>query len=240
MDILAISTDKTSPHTATLSPTAATHPRKKPHFLALNCTPKVLCLTFGVQFTFSYICKSQKRTYGKGYIHIYTGNGKGKTTAAFGLAARAICAGKNVAVCQFVKSMKYSETGLLQLLSNAPASFGKLRIEQCGHGCCLIRKPGKADIDCALSGLDKCTEWMRSGEWDVVVLDEITIAIHLGLISTEQVINAINSKAPSTEIVITGRYAPSELIGIADLVTDMQEVKHYYSAGVLSRKGIDV
>lgn len=199
-----------------------------------------MCLTFGVQFTFSYICKSQKRTYGKGYIHIYTGNGKGKTTAAFGLAARAICAGKNVAVCQFVKSMKYSETGLLQLLSNAPASFGKLRIEQCGHGCCLIRKPGKADIDCALSGLDKCTEWMRSGEWDVVVLDEITIAIHLGLISTEQVINAINSKAPSTEIVITGRYAPSELIGIADLVTDMQEVKHYYSAGVLSRKGIDV
>ena len=152
----------------------------------------------------------------KGYIHIYTGNGKGKTTAAFGLAVRAICAGKNVAVCQFVKSMKYSETGLLQLLSNAPASFGKLRIEQCGHGCCLIRKPGKADIDCALSGLDKCTEWMRSGEWDVVVLDEITIAIHLGLISTEQVINAINSKAPSTEIVITGRYAPSELIGIAD------------------------
>ena len=99
----------------------------------------------------------------KGYIHTYTGNGKGKTTAAFGLAARAICAGKNVAVCQFVKSMKYSETGLLQLLSNAPASFGKLRIEQCGHGCCLIRKPGKADIDCALSGLDKCTEWMRSG-----------------------------------------------------------------------------
>ena len=81
---------------------------------------------------------------------------------------------------------------------------------------------------------------MRSGEWDVVVLDEITIAIHLGLISTEQVINAINSKAPSTEIVITGRYAPSELIGIADLVTDMREVKHYYSAGVLSRKGIDV
>lgn len=176
----------------------------------------------------------------KRYIHIYTGNGKGKTTAAFGLAVRAICAGKNVAVCQFVKSMKYSETGLLQLLSNAPASFGKLRIEQCGHGCCLIRKPGKADIDCALSGLDKCTEWMRSGEWDVVVLDEITIAIHLGLISTEQVINAINSKAPSTEIVITGRYAPSELICIADLVTDMQEVKHYYSAGVLSRKGIDV
>ena len=176
----------------------------------------------------------------KGYIHIYTGNGKGKTTAAFGLAVRAICAGKNVAVCQFVKSMKYSETGILQLLSNAPASFGKLRIEQCGHGCCLIRKPEKADIDCALSGLGKCTEWMRSGEWDVVVLDEITIAIHLGLISTEQVINAINSKAPSTEIVITGRYAPSELIGIADLVTDMQEVRHYYSAGVLSRKGIDV
>jgi len=182
----------------------------------------------------------RKELMEKGYIHIYTGNGKGKTTAAFGLAVRAICAGKNVAVCQFVKSMKYSETGLLQLLSNAPASFGKLRIEQCGHGCCLIRKPGKADIDCALSGLDKCTEWMRSGEWDVVVLDEITIAIHLGLISTEQVINAINSKAPSTEIVITGRYAPSELIGIADLVTDMQEVKHYYSAGVLSRKGIDV
>ena len=176
----------------------------------------------------------------KGYIHIYTGNGKGKTTAAFGLTVRAICAGKNVAIGQFVKSMEYSETGLLQLLDNAPAHFGKLRIEQLGYGCCLIRKPEKADIDCALSGLDKCTEWMRSGEWDVVILDEITIAIHLGLISTEMAINAISSKAATTEVVITGRYAPSELIAIADLVTDMQEVKHYYSAGVLSRKGIDV
>ena len=81
---------------------------------------------------------------------------------------------------------------------------------------------------------------MRSGEWDVVILDEITIAIHLGLISTEMAINAISRKAATTEVVITGRYAPSELIAIADLVTDMQEVKHYYSAGVLSRKGIDV
>ena len=240
MDILASFTDKTSPHTATLSP----HPSQKVSFPCAELHPKSFVSNFwGAVHFFIHLQITEKNLWKKDiyiYIHIYTGNGKGKTTAAFGLAARAICAGKNVAVCQFVKSMKYSETGLLQLLSNAPASFGKLRIEQCGHGCCLIREPGKADIDCALSGLDKCTEWMRSGEWDVVVLDEITIAIHLGLISTEQVINAINSKAPSTEIVITGRYAPSELIGIADLVTDMQEVKHYYSAGVLSRKGIDV
>ena len=193
-----------------------------------------------MRFTFSALSIPRKNLWKKD-IYIYTSNGKRRQNHhARSDWRQSNHAGKNVAVCQFVKSMKYSETGLLQLLSNAPASFGKLRIEQCGHGCCLIRKPGKADIDCALSGLDKCTEWMRSGEWDVVVLDEITIAIHLGLISTEQVINAINSKAPSTEIVITGRYAPSELIGIADLVTDMQEVKHYYSAGVLSRKGIDV
>lgn len=176
----------------------------------------------------------------KGYIHIYTGNGKGKTTAAFGLAVRALCAGKNVAIGQFVKSMQYSETAILPLLANAPSGFGRLRIELFGHGCCLMRKPEKTDIDCALAGVNRCVEWMSSGEWDVVIMDEITIAIHLGLTSTETVINAIMRKSETTEVIMTGRYAPAELIDIADLVTDMQEVKHYYNTGVMSRKGIDV
>lgn len=169
---------------------------------------------------------------GKGYIHIYTGDGKGKTTAAFGLAVRALCAGKSVFIGQFVKSMKYNETRIAE-------KFDRVTIEQFGNGCMLTRAVDGEDVRMAQEGLSRCEEMLLSGEYDVIILDELTIALFLGLIELEEVLKLLQSKRPKTEIVITGRYAPQELIDIADLVTEMKEVKHYYTQGVLSRDGID-
>ena len=168
----------------------------------------------------------------KGYIHIYTGNGKGKTTAAFGLALRAACAGKKVYIGQFVKDMQYSETAIADIL---PA----IEIEQLGRGCFISKDPEQADIDAAAVALETCVAKLNSGAYDVVILDEIFIALYYGLIQTDQVLEALNNRPEQVEVVLTGRYAPDALIERADLVTEMKEIKHYYSQGVLSRKGID-
>lgn len=168
----------------------------------------------------------------KGYIHIYTGDGKGKTTAAFGLAVRALCAGKSVYIGQFVKSMKYNETHIAE-------KFDKVVIEQFGDGCMLTREATDDDVRMAHEGLARCKEVLLSGIYDVVILDELTIAVFLSLLQLEEVLNLLRNKRPETEVVITGRYASQELIDMADLVTDMREVKHYYTQGVLSRDGID-
>ena len=178
---------------------------------------------------------------GTGYVHIYTGNGKGKTTAAFGLAVRALCAGKSVFIGQFVKSMKYNETRLCDLLAGYlnEDGFGRICIEQFGNGCLFDRKPVQVDIEAAEIGLCECTEKFSSGKWDVVILDELTVAIYLGLLTEDAVLSALRMRHPAVEVVITGRCASQKLIDIADLVTDMQEVKHYYTKGVLSRDGID-
>lgn len=175
----------------------------------------------------------------KGYIHIYTGNGKGKTTAAFGLAVRALCAGKNVYIGQFVKSMKYNETRIEELFGGDCPHFGKVSIEQLGSGCFINTRPSESDKALAREGLSRCAQILASAEYDVVILDELTIALYFRLLTTDDVIEALRHRAARVEVVITGRYAPQELIDIADLVTDMREVKHYYTAGVLSRNGID-
>ena len=168
----------------------------------------------------------------KGYVHVYTGNGKGKTTAAFGLAVRALCAGYKVYIGQFVKSMKYNETKLTD-------HFKTLCVEQLGSGCYIQRKPDVVDIDMAQKALKHCAEILREGMYELVVLDELTIALHFELIRLEDVLAALANRAPHVEVVITGRYAPEALLDAADLVTEMKEVKHYYQQGVLSRNGID-
>ncbi len=168
----------------------------------------------------------------KGYIQVYTGNGKGKTTAALGLALRALCAGKKVYIGQFVKGMKYSEVKAEEYLPN-------LKIEQLGRRCFIEKAPEDEDIEAARSGLEKCREILRSGNYDVVIMDEINIALYFKLFSTRDVIDVLNEKQESTEVILTGRYAPEEIIEIADLVTEMKEIKHYYNEGVMARKGIE-
>lgn len=175
----------------------------------------------------------------RGYIHVYTGNGKGKTTAAFGLAVRALCTGKNVYVGQFVKSMKYNETKIERLFNGSDPTFGRIRIEQLGRGCFIEKDPEPADRKAAGKGWARCADLLRSGEYDVVILDELTIALHFGLLSIAVVVDVLRSRHPAVEVVITGRYAPQTLLDAADLVTEMRDVKHYYMQGVLSRDGID-
>lgn len=184
---------------------------------------------FGSAPNLHYLCRMDST---KGYIHVYTGNGKGKTTAAFGLAVRALCAGKSVYIGQFVKSMRYNETKIGQL-------FDQVKIEQLGRGCFIGKDPEAIDIRMARDGLTRCATLLESGEYDVVILDELTIALHFGLLTIDAVLDALNRRHPAVEVVVTGRYAPQELIDAADLVTEMREIKHYYTQGVLSRDGID-
>ncbi|WP_291578271.1 cob(I)yrinic acid a,c-diamide adenosyltransferase [Clostridium sp. UBA6640] len=166
------------------------------------------------------------------YIHVYTGNGKGKTTAAFGVALRTLFNGGKVYVGQFVKDMKYSETNLEKHFSN-------ITIEQFGDGCIIDRNPSERDKNLAKAGLNKMKDILTSEEYDLVIFDEITIALYFKFLTIEEILETLNHKDEKCEIIITGRYAPEELIAVADLVTEMKEVKHYYTKGVLSRKGID-
>ncbi|MFH1195979.1 MAG: cob(I)yrinic acid a,c-diamide adenosyltransferase [bacterium] len=168
----------------------------------------------------------------KGYIHIYTGNGKGKTTAALGLALRAAGAGKSVFIAQFVKGMHYSE---LEAIKRIP----EIEIKQYGLDCFIINEPTNADIQAAQAGLAEVSEIIKAGKYDLVILDEACIAIYYRLFNSGELIEILELKPESMEIIITGRYAPPELIAMADLVTEMHEVKHYYTQGVEARKGIE-
>ena len=168
----------------------------------------------------------------KGYVHVYTGNGKGKTTAAFGLALRAACAGKKVFIGQFIKGMKYSELKVEEYMPN-------LEIEQFGRGCFIYDKPDEDDIKLAQKGLNRCKAILKEGLYDVVILDEINIAMYFKLFSVEEVLDMLMSRDNHTEVVLTGRYAPEAIINVADLVTEMKEIKHYYTEGVEAREGIE-
>ncbi len=168
-----------------------------------------------------------------GYVQIYTGNGKGKTTAALGLALRAVGAGMKVFIGQFVKGMKYSELGALDRL--APG----ITVMQFGRGCFIYEKPEEADIQAARLGLIETRRAMLSGDYDLVILDEANIAVYFELFSVEDLLALIDEKPPRIELVITGRYAHEKLLAAADLVTEMKEIKHYYTRGVQAREGIE-
>lgn len=168
----------------------------------------------------------------KGYIHVYTGDGKGKTTAAFGVAIRTALQGKQVFIGQFIKGMKYSETEISSVLP-------QIEIEQLGETCFIEKVPKQEDIDMAVEGLKLMREKLISGQYRLVIFDEITIALYYNLFSLDDLIAVLNEKPYETEIILTGRYCPEALIDLADLVTEMKEIKHYYHQGVISRPGID-
>jgi cob(I)alamin adenosyltransferase len=169
----------------------------------------------------------------KGYIHVYTGNGKGKTTAAFGLALRAVGAGKKVFFAQFIKGKPYSEIEAVEKF------ITDITIKQFGLGCFIVEKPTEADIQAAQTGLAEVAGILKSEKYDMVVLDEANIALYYQLFSIGEFLDVLKNKNPETEVVVTGRYAPPELIEMADLVTEMKEVKHYYNRGIEARKGIE-
>ncbi|MCY6957808.1 cob(I)yrinic acid a,c-diamide adenosyltransferase [Clostridium brassicae] len=168
----------------------------------------------------------------RGYIHIYTGNGKGKTTAALGLALRAVCSGKKVFFGQFLKGMKYSELDATKYLPN-------FIMKQYGAEKFICSSPSQKDVEIARKGILEIKEVLAKGEYDIVVLDELNIALYYNLFSVEEIIDILEKRKDNIEVVITGRYAPQKLINKADLVTEMREIKHYYKKGVEARIGIE-
>lgn len=191
----------------------------------------------------------------KGYVQVYTGNGKGKTTAAIGLTIRALGAGKKVLFLQFMKAKSYSEHKIL------PGISPQLKLETLGKPFFIARKED-LDKEALAKWQDKCVifekgnppleyvqllekgvqmaeEGVKSGKYDLVILDEINVALYYELISLKDVIELINNKKPEVELVLTGRNCPKEIIDLADLVTEMREIKHYYTQGVEARIGIE-
>jgi len=169
----------------------------------------------------------------KGYVHVYTGAGKGKTTATLGLIMRAAGAGMKVFLAQFLKKGDYSELNALKRFEDL------VNVEQFGAGRFIRGKPSPEDVEEARRGLERVKTVLASGNYDMVVLDEANVALHFELISLQELLDLIDSRPEKTELVITGRNAAPELIARADLVTEMREIKHYYQAGVQARVGIE-
>jgi len=168
----------------------------------------------------------------KGMLQVYTGDGKGKTTAAIGLAVRAAGAGLKVFIGQFVKSMEYNEIKILKNIDN-------IDVEQYGLNCFIEKEPEQKDIKAAQEGLKEIREILTSDKYDVVILDEANIAVYFDLFSVDELINVIDSRNEGIEVIVTGRKAKEKLMDKADLVTNMQEIKHYYEKGVQARDGIE-
>ncbi len=168
-----------------------------------------------------------------GCVHVYTGDGKGKTTAALGLALRAAGAGFNVFIAQFIKGCRYSEIDALGRYED------RITLRQFGRGCFISGRPAEKDIEAARRGLDEACQVMAEGTHQVVILDEVNVAVQLNLLSVETLLLFLDARPPQVELILTGRGAASEVIERADLVTEMQEVKHYYREGIEARLGIE-
>ncbi len=169
----------------------------------------------------------------RGYVHVYTGNGKGKTTAAMGLALRAAGAGLRVFIGQFLKARHTSEMESLARLSD------RVTFRQYGMTQWVIGSPRPDHTSAAQDGLRAMSEAITSGEYDLVVLDEANMAVALGLLDVDELLELIDRRPPHTELVLTGRNVDPRIVARADLVTEMREVKHYYRQGVLARVGIE-
>ncbi len=165
-------------------------------------------------------------------IQVYTGNGKGKTTAAFGLALRAAGAGIRVYIGQFLKKGTYGETVALKKLKN-------ITLKQFGSGCFSRAQASASDKKLARQGLREIRRAIKSGSYGMVVLDEANAAVSCGALSIEEICGLLKGTPPRIELILTGRNAHPVLLKKAELVTVMQEKKHYYRKGVKARKGIE-
>jgi len=168
-------------------------------------------------------------------IQVYTGNGKGKTTAAIGQVIRAAGNGMKTFFAMFMKDYSYSELKILNRLSDF------IEIKQYANDKFVFRKklPSSSLKEEVKNGLSECINKMKSGKYEIMVLDEVLVSIYFQLLELEDLINLIEQKPEAVELILTGRYCPEEIIDLADLVTEMKEVKHYYNKGVLSRKGFE-
>ncbi len=170
----------------------------------------------------------------KGLVQVYTGNGKGKTSAAFGAALRAIGRGLKVYVIQFIKGgFDYGELYSVKSLPNLKlAAFGRGRF-------ITESQPPEEDVHLAQEAFALAQKVVSSGEYDMIVLDEINVVLHLKMISIDKVVELIKTRPKHVELILTGRSAPAQIIELADLVTEMKEVRHPYTQGIPPRKGIE-
>lgn len=175
------------------------------------------------------------RLQNKGYTHVYTGSGKGKTTAALGLAFRAMGWGMKTYIGQFMKGQKYGELGAARMVAEY------IVIEQYGLNTFVhVQNPPDAEhVAMAKSGYEKIQTALFSKEYDIIVADEILTSSYFNLLSIHELLSLIEEKPNSVELILTGRYAPQEVVEAADLVSEMKEIKHYYHLGVEARKGIE-
>ncbi len=170
---------------------------------------------------------------GRGTVQLYTGNGKGKTTAAIGQAVRAVGHGMRVVIIQFMKGRQYGELAVADRLEG-------LTIEQYGRDEFVDPdNPAAADVELARKGWERAREIITDRSIDMLILDEINVAVSFGLIPLGSVREFVLNKPAGLELVLTGRYAPDELIELADTVTEMREIRHHYDRGVEARKGIE-
>lgn len=168
-----------------------------------------------------------------GYLHVYTGNGKGKTTAAFGLVLRSAGRSRPAFVGQFLKHQASGEVMACRSLPGVQVElFGALR--RVGDA------PREEDVQAAQRGLRRIAEVLAAGTHSLVVLDEVNVALSQGLLDLEETLRVLGSRGPDCEVVATGRYAPQRLLEAADLVTEMQDKKHYARSGVPARTGIEL
>jgi len=165
-------------------------------------------------------------------IQVYTGNGKGKTTAAIGLAMRAAGAGLKVFICQFVKGRVCCELKSLKKVKN-------ITVRQFGSNCFIKKAPDAQDMRLAQEGLAEISKIIKHKSCDLLVLDEINVALRLKLLRLSEVIRLLKDTPRSIELILTGRSAPRQILKLADLVSEIQEKKHYYKKGVKARKGIE-
>lgn len=166
-------------------------------------------------------------------IQVYTGNGKGKTTAALGLALRAAGAGLKVYIGQFAKGRRYSELNSLAKIKN-------IKLEQFGASCFINKTPRQLDRDLAQKGFQKIELVINQRKFDVVILDEINIAVYYNLLDVKDVLKLIKGAGKKCELVLTGRYAHPQILKAADLISEIKETRHYYKKGQAARKGIEI
>lgn len=170
----------------------------------------------------------------RGLVFVHTGNGKGKSSSAFGVVARALGWGQQVAVVQFIKGKWV--TGERQFFDRFP---DELVWHTMGEGFTWDTQDRERDIAAAQAAFDKAIALMASGDHDLVVLDEINIALRYDYLSAEQVIQGVAGRSARTSVILTGRDAPQSLCDYADLVSEMREIKHPFSAGIKAQRGLD-
>ena len=178
--------------------------------------------------------KSAPGQQDKGLVIVITGNGKGKTTSAFGQALRAIGQGYKVFVLQFMKGRKYGE------FKAAKKYLPDITVRLCGLDSFVMRdNPAAVDIELAQKGLKVAKQAINSGKYNMIILDEINVALDFKLIDLNDVIELIKNKPAGLDLILTGRYAPAQIIKLADTVSEIKEIKHHYQAGIKDRAGIE-